>query len=405
MKTNNAFSNHARRSATAWATKLLPLLLLLILPYMVQAQFIYTTTDGTITITGYTGPGGDVTIPDRINGLPVTSIGDHAFDSCAHLTTVTIPNSVTSIGDSAFILCTSLTSVTIPSSVTNIGDWAFSSCNLTSVSIPDSVTSIADGAFGYCRSLASVTIPNSVTNIGSAAFYSTSLSSVTIGTNVTSIGFEAFARGTSLRGITVDTNNPAYSSLDGVLFDKSLTTLVQYPGGTTGGYTIPNSVTSIGGSAFEGCNNLTTVTIPSSVTNLGILAFAGCVSLAGAYFEGNAPSICWVPWPSFYGCAATLYYLPGTTGWSGFATNANILTALWTPQVQTSDASFGVRTNHFGFTINWASGMTVVVEACTKLANHTWSPLATNTLTSGSSYFSDPQWTNYPGRFYRLRWP
>ena len=78
---------------------------------------------------------------------------------------------------------------------------------------------------------------------------------------------------------------------------------------------------------------------------------------------------------------------------------------LWEPQVQTSDPSFGVRTNQFGFTIGWVSDMTVVVEASTSLANPVWSPVATNTLTSGSSYFSDPAWTNYPGRFYRLRSP
>jgi hypothetical protein len=78
---------------------------------------------------------------------------------------------------------------------------------------------------------------------------------------------------------------------------------------------------------------------------------------------------------------------------------------LWNPQVQTSDASFGVRTNQFGFTITGTSGLVVVVEACTSLANPIWSPAGTNTLTGGSSYFSDPQWTNYPSRFYRLRWP
>ena len=78
---------------------------------------------------------------------------------------------------------------------------------------------------------------------------------------------------------------------------------------------------------------------------------------------------------------------------------------LWTPRVQTRDASFGVRTTQFGFTINWASGTTVVVEACMGLANPIWIPLATNTLTSGSTYFSDAQWTNYPARLYRLRSP
>ena len=75
---------------------------------MVQAQFNYTTNNGTITITGYTGPGGAVAIPDTINGLPVTRIGDSAFDGETSLTSVTIPNSVTSIGEEAFSCCTSL---------------------------------------------------------------------------------------------------------------------------------------------------------------------------------------------------------------------------------------------------------------------------------------------------------
>ena len=100
----------------------------------------------------------------------------------------------------------------------------------------------------------------------------------------------------------------------------------------------------------------------------------------------------------------TVYYLPGTTGWG--TTFGGRPTVLWNPQVQTSDASFGVRTNRFGFTITWASEqLVIVVEACTNLANPVWSPVGTNTLTGGSSYFSDPQWTNYPARFYRLRSP
>ena len=96
--------------------------------------------------------------------------------------------------------------------------------------------------------------------------------------------------------------------------------------------------------------------------------------------------------------------MPGTTGWDSFAQLTDLPTALWTPQMQ-SDASFGVRTNRFGFNINWASDTVIVVEACTNLANPVWFPVGTNTLTGGSSYFSDSQWTNYPGRFYRLRSP
>jgi hypothetical protein len=132
------------------------------------------------------------------------------------------------------------------------------------------------------------------------------------------------------------------------------------------------------------------------------MAFYYCVSFKGIYFNGNAPSLggSYV----FEGATnATVYYLLGTTGWG--ATFGGRPTALWLPQVQTTDSSFGVRTNQFGFNITWASGKVVVVEACTNLGNPTWIPVGTNMLTGGSSYFSDPDWTNYPARFYRLRSP
>src|ERR1035438_9088035 len=109
-------------------TATLVALLLLAAPVMVQAQFTYTTNNGAITITGYTGPGGAVIIPDKTDGLPVTSIGNKAFGESTNLTSITIPSSVTSIGPGAFYYCTSLSNVTLPTGVTSIGQDAFCYC-------------------------------------------------------------------------------------------------------------------------------------------------------------------------------------------------------------------------------------------------------------------------------------
>jgi hypothetical protein len=289
-----------------------------------SGDFAYTVnTDNTVTITKYTGAGGAVVIPDIIDGMPVVGIGDNAFYGCSSLTIVTIPNSVTSIGGS-FRHCTGLTSVTIPNSVTSIGNYAFEYCTgLTSVTIPNSVTSIGVSVFDMCNSLTSVTIPASVTSIGEAAF--------------------AVCKG--LTSIVVDESNTAYCSQDGVLYNKDMTVLIQYPTGKSGGFTIPasvtsigyaafvlctgltsvtipNSVTSIGDTAFGYCRGLTSVTIPASVTSTGFNAFQGCSGLTKAYFLGNAPSMAG---DDFYHCASnfTVCYTAGSTGfttptWEGY---------------------------------------------------------------------------------------
>jgi hypothetical protein len=95
--------------------------------------------------------------------------------------------------------------------------------------------------------------------------------------------------------------------------------------------------------------------------------------------------------------------LPGTTGWG--AMFDGLPTALWflpNPLILNHSARFGVQPGGFGFTISWATNASVVVEAATNLANPVWIPVSTNTLTGGTSHFSDPQWTNYPARFYRV---
>lgn len=523
------------------------------LPAAVQAQFTFTTNNGAITITGYTGSSGIVTIPSITNGLPVTSIGNSAFYNKSSLTNVIIPNSITNIGSSSFYLCTSLTNVTIPNSVISIGSEAFYACySLTSIMIPSSVTNIGSGPFAACTSLMTITvdinnptytsaggvlfnqnqtmliqfpgaiagsytISNSVASIGDYAFYfCTNLTSVAIPDSVTNIGSDVFFRCASLTAITVNTNNSAYSSEAGVLFNQSQTILIQFPGGIGGSYTIPDSVTnivgdaffrctsltniaidnnvttigndvfvfctgitsitipnnviSIGNSAFASCTGLTNVTIgdcvtsigssafidcysltnitlgnsvtnigteafencnltsiiiPNSVTSIGAEAFYFCTSLTnvtiggttsiGSYAFSNCSSLrkVYFQWNSptptndltifANDSAGTVYYLPGTKGWGTlFDGWPTMLWFLPNPLILNNGPGFGVQTNGFGFTISWATNIFVVVEATTNLANLVWSPMSTNTLTGGTSYFSDPQWTNYPERFYRL---
>jgi len=311
------------------------------------ANLTWDLTDGTLTISG-TGAmrnwDNNSTAPwykYRENimsvtiGNGVTCIGDCAFYDCSGLTSVTIPNSVTSIRDEAFAWCESLTSVTIPNRVTSIGEWAFAGCSaLTSVTIPNSVTSIG-AAFCYCEGLTEIkvekdnpnycsvdgvlfnktktmlvqylyekkgpyTIPNSVTSIGSYAFCGCSgltgvtipnsvtgiedwafydcsgLTSVTIPNSVTIIGEGAFLECSGLTEIKVEKDNPNYCSLDGVVFNKTKTTLVLYPSGKQGFYTIPNSVTRIGEMAFSSCKGLTSITCKANVPpTCGSSAFDG----------------------------------------------------------------------------------------------------------------------------------
>jgi hypothetical protein len=264
--------------------------------------------------------------------------------------------------------------VTIPTatnglSVTAIGDFAFLGVtNVSSVTIPDSVVSIGSEAFEGCLALTNVTIGSGVTNICCFAFAGSGLTSVTIPNSVVSIQDYAFLACSSLTNVT-----------------------------------IPDSVTRIMGYAFSDCYGLTSVTIPSSF--LGGDAFFNCYELVSVFFLGNAPGS---DPTAFENCDnATVYYLPGTLGWSN--TFDNRPTALWVlpqPLILNQGPGFGVHSNQFGFTISWLTSASVVVEACTNLSAPVWTPVSTNIQTlSGVSYFTDPLWTNHPVRFYRLTSP
>jgi hypothetical protein len=393
----------------------------------------------------------------------VTSIGDGAFDYCVSLTNVTIPGSVTNIGDYAFGDCFSLANFTVPAAnsvYSSVGGNLFNKNQTAliqyaygqtagSYAIPNGVTTIEDGAFEDDYTLTNILIPNSVTTIGDYAFaYCSSLLAITVApanAAYSDVGGVLFDKKQTtliqypeglLGGYTIPTGVTTIAT--NAFSDCNLTS-VAIPGSVTaleddaffGCYwltnvVIANGLNSLGESVFQYCWNLTSLTLPNSVTTIGNYALAdnslgsltvgSGVSSLGAYALANNSDLtniyCLGNVPSFDPTAIsgdnlsriTVYYLPGTTGWSRLAAYG-LRVAPWylpSPLILINGPGFGVQTNAFCFTISWATNASVVVEACTNLGASGWQPVQTNTLTGGSVWFSDPQWMHYQNRFYRL---
>ena len=230
-------------------------------------------SDTECEIAGYTGSETAFVLPRfSPDGYRVTGIGDHAFAYNDSLTSVTIPNGVTRIGNAAFCGCGSLTGVNIPNGVTSIGDEAFWGCtNITGIEIPANVTNIGGLAFWGCT--------NAV--------------------------------------LTADGDNQYYSSLNGALYDKAMTTLLAWPA-ATGNVEIPDGVTGIAGSAFAYCEGLAGIGIPASVTNIGDSAFNSCSSLTNIAIPSGVTEI---GYGTFQGCSSlTSITIPsGVTGIGDYA--------------------------------------------------------------------------------------
>jgi len=236
----------------------------------------------------------------------VTNIGHHAFNRCYQLKSVSISESVKSIGEFAFQDCSRLKKVDIPDSVSVIKKNAFKGCkSLDSINIPNSVKRIDKYAFYECFNLKKLLLKSRVLDqIGENAFRAChNLSSITLPKSLTKIGDVAFRECYNLESIEVEHGNLRYISIQGVLFNKSQDTLIAYPNGRKGEYTIPQSVSVIGNSAFSCskinfvsipnsvkiiangafcyCDNLKNVNIPNSVSEIRSMSFANCDSLLG----------------------------------------------------------------------------------------------------------------------------
>lgn len=498
-------------------TLFLPLGLLLVVP--ARAQFVYTNTGVSITITGYNGPGGAVTIPELIDGLPVTGLADWAIPGCDNavtlwipatltnfmqyailactnlvattvasanpalssldgvlfdrnrvrliaypplkagdayaipesvktigfnafgggpsltsilipngvnalesfafggvpgLQTIALPDSITDIGDYCFIGCAALTTITLPGSIKSMGSQVFMDCSaLTNAVLADGVSSLGTGLFYECTNLSEVTIPGSVGNIGNSTFHRClSLRSIALPEGVNRISGSAFYYCQNLTNVTLPTTLKSIGTC-AFQFCLGLTSL-RIPEGVTNigsmafwscawltQLVLPNSLTTLGDHSLAACTGLTSLTIPSGVTNIGNSALAYCPKLTQVYFRGNAPAVASSAFDD--DTATVVFYLPGTTGWESIF--CGLPAMLWDPRVLFDDGNFGVQANVFGFTIAGPIEQSIVVEACNDLLHPVWSPVQTNRLIDGSAYFSDDQWTNYPGRLYRLRSP
>ena len=359
----------------------------------------------------------------------VTDIGNYAFRSCRSLTNLTLLGGVQTVGHYAFSGCWKLAGVNFPAGLTSIGDYAFSYCSaLTNVTLPAGLTSIGEYAFSYCSVLANVTLPAGVTRIDNSAFVSCPvLGDVSIPASVTFIGSAAFARCTGISNFTVEETNPNYRSVDGVLYNKSMTILMTYPGARAGSFIIPDSVTTIETMAFSICGKLTgvtmpsnltgiseaafsycplleNVTIPASVTSIGPNAFHYCGKLSGAYFPGNAPFLGLSAFDStapgftvFYHQAGTGFTSPLWRGYPATALSANQEITLKGPLGETlvddaSETDFGYLlpggSSSKTFTISNSgsiplAGLSLSVDG-NAAAGFTVSTLATPVLAPGS---------------------
>ncbi len=279
-------------------------------------DYEYTVnSDNTVTITDYIGKGGDIVIPQQIEGKDVTKIARLVFYDNETIVSVKMPDTLTEIGPGAFSSCSTLTTVELSDNLEIIDACAFFVCdNLSSVTLPETLTEIGYSAFSNCRSLAHIRIPKSVTTWETDSFCYTGLESIELEEGLTSIGNAAFA-GTKITEIVV----PASVKTIGTNVFNDCRQLESI--------TLNEGLVSIGDYTFESMSALKELVIPASVTDLTEVAFNCCYGLEKLIFAGDAPAnfIYDDPDMTANNVDFTIYYHEGAEGftspeWNGYTT-------------------------------------------------------------------------------------
>ena len=292
----------------------------------------YSASKSPIKLDGY---GSKITRVILSEGI--TSIGDYTFEYCDHITTIDIPSTVTSIGRQAFYNCKLLENITLSENIRYIGGSAFSNTahyndtnnwyrNMyyiddvlvkakTTISgnhtLKSGTKTIVERAFENCSELTGITIPNTVVAINAwvfddciklatitfeansqckeicgYAFYGTKITNVSIPKTVINVDIDAFCGCNSLEYIDVDQENTGYTSIDGILYNIDVTTLIKYPAcSAKTEYIMPNTINKIEYNAFQAAKSITSITISANVTQISSGLFAGCTNLKIAIFE------------------------------------------------------------------------------------------------------------------------
>ena len=322
-------------------------------------------------------------------GAGVTNFGPAAFQGCTALSLATLPSGLSALPAGLFQGCTGLVAVTIPSGVTNIGEAAFAECRaLTGVVLPAGLAAVGESVFLNCRSLAALDVPAGMTSIpGQFCYECRSLTALDLPGGLTNIGYAAFYNCLGLTALALPASVTVLGQ-DAFRGCSGLTTLA-----------MDAALAAVGDEAFFGCDNLREIYFYGGVNSLADGVFGACRSLAGVYFLCDVPTLDTGTDLFTATGDVTVYYIANPSSWG--ATLGGVPAVEWTPM----PADVEVTENAFRFTVAWAKGQSIKVQACSDLTAPVWQDVDTYILTNGTCLVTDPHWADSALRIYRILKP